>query len=187
MPISEQTFRQVALEDPEGHWELDCGKLRQKPDMSARHNDVMVYIGGQLIAQLDRRQFRVRVNSGHVARRPASYYIPDVEVIPTALFRAQEESHDLETYEEPLPFVVEVWSPSTGQYDVDSKLPEYQRRGDLEIWRVHPYDRSVRAWIRQADGSYVERLYSGGIAELSALSGIAINIDALFDDEIPLV
>src|SRR5262245_39109801 len=103
MPISEQTFRQVALEDPEGHWELDCGKLRQKPDMSARHNDVMVYIGAQLTAQLDRRQFRVRINSGHVARRPSSYYMPDVEVFPTAHFRAQQDSHDLETYEEPLP------------------------------------------------------------------------------------
>ncbi|MEP6871059.1 MAG: hypothetical protein ABI939_04320 [Anaerolineaceae bacterium] len=33
----------------------------------------------------------------------------------------------------PLPFVAEVWLPSTGEYDVDEKFPQYQRRGDLEI------------------------------------------------------
>jgi Uma2 family endonuclease len=51
---------------------------------------------------------------------------------------ARLRGDELELYVEPLPLVVEVWSPSTGQYDVDEKLPEYQRRGDLEIWRFHP-------------------------------------------------
>ena len=45
MAISERTFQQLALEDPSGHWELHCGQLRQKPPMSAEHNQVMVYLG----------------------------------------------------------------------------------------------------------------------------------------------
>jgi hypothetical protein len=27
MPISEETFERVALEDPDGKWELHCGRL----------------------------------------------------------------------------------------------------------------------------------------------------------------
>ena len=38
MPVSEQTYRQVALEDPEGKWELVCGYLRRKPAMTTEHN-----------------------------------------------------------------------------------------------------------------------------------------------------
>jgi Uma2 family endonuclease len=67
--------------------------------------------------------------------------------------RPKRGSPGLEYYEQPLPLVVEVWSPSTGEYDIDSKLPEYQARGDKEIWRLHPYERTVRSWQRQPDGS----------------------------------
>lgn len=80
----------------------------------------------------------------------------------------------------PLPLVVEVSSPSTGDYDVDTKLPEYQRRGDLEIWRVHPYDHALTAWRRQPDGSYLEMGHTGGGVRPVALPGVAIDLDALF-------
>jgi Uma2 family endonuclease len=73
-----------------------------------------------------------------------------------------------------------VWSPSTGDYDVDTKIPVYQRRGDLEIWRIHPYERTVTRWVRQADGSYEETNHDGGIIPLSALSAVTIDLDALF-------
>ena len=59
-------------------------------------------------------------------------------------------------------------SRSTGYYDVDAKLPEYQRRGDLEIWRIHPYERTLIAWRCQADGSYTESLYTSGTVQSAA-------------------
>jgi Uma2 family endonuclease len=61
-------------------------------------------------------------------------------------------------YADPLPLVVEVWSPSTGDYDVKTKLNLYQQRGDVEIWFIHPYDRTLTTWRRQRDGSYLERV-----------------------------
>jgi len=82
--------------------------------------------------------------------------------------------------DEPLPLVVEVWSPSTGGYDARTKLPEYQRRGNAEIWFIHPYDRTLTAWQRQPDGSYRESLRRGGIVEPIALPGVRIDLDALF-------
>jgi Uma2 family endonuclease len=181
MPVSEKTFRQLALEDPSGHWELHCGLLRQKPSMSAAHNDVAMYLAVQLGQQLDRHEFRVRVNMGHVHHTSGSYYIPDVFVIPAESFRPLRGQHVLEAYDDPLPLVVEVWSPSTGDYDVETKLLEYQRRGDREIWRLHPYDRSLIAWRRQPDGSYVEAHFSGGAVRPIALPGVTIDLDALFE------
>ena len=77
--------------------------------------------------------------------------------------------------------MVEVWSPSTGDYDVDAKLPVYQQRGDREIWRIHPYERTLTSWLRQPDGSYQETLHRGGIVALVALPGVTIDLDELFD------
>ena len=77
--------------------------------------------------------------------------------------------------------VVEIWSPSTGTYDVDTKLSEYQQRGDLEVWRIHPYERTLTAWRRQPDGSYAMTLYDGGAIQPAALPSVTIEIDRLFD------
>ena len=79
-----------------------------------------------------------------------------------------------------MPLVVEVWSPSTGDYDVETKLQEYQRRGDLEIWRIHPYEQTLTAWRRQPDGSYTETLYRGGRVQPVALPNVTIDLDDLF-------
>jgi len=181
MPVSEQTFLQVALEDP-NQWELHCGHLVRKPGMTAEHNYVAWQLAFSLGQQLDGQQFTVRLGMGHVRRTSESYYIPDVFVIPIELFRAlRGRRNALEAYDAPLPLVIEVWSPSTGDYDVDSKLPEYQSRGDLEIWRVHPFDRTVTAWRRQPNGTYVESHHVGGILRPVALPGVAIDLDTLFD------
>ena len=181
MPVSEKTYRQVALEDPEGHWELHCGSLRQKPEMTFEHNEITSRLFGHLFQQLDKSRFTVRSNLGHVRRSAENYYIPDVCVIPIELTGPLRGRRSLEVYEAPLPLVIEVWSPSTGRYDLEAKLPEYQRRGDLEIWRVHPYDRTLTAWRRQPDGSYGEALFTGGVVRPVALPGVSIDLDTLFD------
>lgn len=180
MPVSDKTYRMLALEDPEGQWELHCGELRQKPAMSVDHNRGATRLLLQLGRQLDESEFDVRANMGHVRRASDSYYIPDVYVIPIELVRAQLGTHKLEVYEAPLPLVVEVWSPSTGDYDVETKIGEYQRRGDQEIWRLHPYDHTLMTWRRQADGTYVVTIYRGGTVEPMALPGVTIDLDALF-------
>ena len=181
MAVSEQTFQQLALDDPSGGWELYCGQLRQKPAMTAAHNYVSLYLAAQLIQQLDRRELQVRHNDGHVQRSSENYFVPDVFVVPAALVRPLRDRIVLEVYADPLPLVVEVWSPSTGTYDIEVKLAEYQRRGDLEIWRIHPNERTLTAWRRQANGTYVEHLQHGGTVQPVALPGVTIDLDARFD------
>lgn len=182
MPVSEKTYKAVALEDPEGQWELHCGILRQKPGMSFAHSHVITEVFTSLIQQLDSREYAVRTNHARVRHSAQSYYIPDVVVIPAELVRRELSLRPdaLEVYDVPLPLVVEVWSPSTGDFDVESKVPEYQQRGDREIWRIHPYERTLTAWRRQPDGSYTETLYRGGSVQPIALPNVTIDLDALF-------
>lgn len=182
MPVSEETFRQIALEDPEGHWELYCGRLRSKPGMTFAHNQTGFSLTVQLAQQLDLRRFAVRTNAGHVRRTPDNYFIPDVFVFPVELAEAFRHRTDvLEWYDAPLPLVVEIWSPSTGDYDVEIKLAEYKRRGDLEIWLLHPFERTLTAWRRQPDGSYAQTDHQGGTVRPVALPDVAIDLDTLFD------
>ncbi len=182
MVLSQQTYERLALEDPDGQWELHGGRPQEKPAMTWEHNETMVLLGHFLMQQLDRDVFRVRINAGRVRRSSLNVYIPDVMVIPTAYGEGLRNRPDtLEVFDGPLPLVVEVWSPSTGGYDVDAKLPEYQRRGDAEIWRIHPYDRTLTAWRRQPDGTYEETIFRDGIVHPTALPHVAIDLDALFD------
>lgn len=181
MPVSEQTYRSLVLEDPEGKWELHRGRLREKPAMSIAHNRVTMRLTRQVILQLDFDRFDVRTNMGHVRRADETYYIPDVYVVPAEPDATPASlPNTLEIFSDPLPLVIEVWSPSTGEYDVDTKIPEYQRRGDTEIWRLHPSERTLTAWRRQPDGSYEETIYRGGIVRPVALPGVAIDLDVLF-------
>ena len=54
------------------------------------------------------------------------------------------------------------------------------KHGDLEIWLLHPYERTVTAWRRQPDGSYIETVFRGGVVQLHALPDVSVDLDSLF-------
>ena len=180
-PMSEETYRQFALGDPQGQWELHHGQLREKPGMSVEHGAVMMHLAALLYNQLDQLEYRVRAGHARLRRSAHTYYVPDVAVIPTALEQAlRQRPGSLDAYADPLPLVVEIWSPSTGDYDVNEKLADYKARGDREIWRIHPYERTLTASRRQLDGTYAESVYRNGVVRPESLPGVAIDLDALF-------
>jgi len=179
MPVTEQTFEQLALEDDDTKWEMVCGKLREKPGMTQEHNSAARRLAMSLARQLDAEQFEVGTSTGYTERSSSTYFLPDVVVIPRSLL--QRGTSHLEVYREPVPFVAEVWSPSTGSYDVDTKFPEYKLRGDLEIWRVHPYEKTVTAWRKRRDGAYSEAVYTSGAVPVESLPGVTIELAKLFD------
>jgi Uma2 family endonuclease len=181
--IDEATYERLALAEPDRKWELRDGYLLEKPPMTSAHNWIGIKLGYMLMAQLDWATYQARVDAGRLRRPEATYYIPDVFVVPTAFVIPLLDQQDtLEMFDQPLPLVVEVWSRSTGGYDVAEKLAGYQGRGDLEIWRIHPYERTLTTWVRQPDGTYEETVYREGIVHPAALPGVAIDLGKLFDN-----
>lgn len=180
--ISEQEYRELALSDSDHLWELWDGVLVEKPLMSMKHDDVASYLGFLLQGQLDRGAYRVNVNGGKTRSTPRNYYIPDVVVIPTGfVLPFLNDPRAFNAFAEPLPLVVEIWSRTTGDYDSAAKLPVYRERGDLEIWFIHPYERTLTAWRRQPNGTYRAELHHGGLVPVASLPDVAIDFDALLD------
>ena len=182
MQLNDAEFRRLAIDDPDGKWELFDGEPRRKPCMTWEHNYIALYLAASLIGQLDVREYHVRSEAGHVRRPSGRYLIPDVFVVPMAQApRDRGRPGVLEEHTEPLPLVVEVWSTSTGRYDVRRKLATYRERGDLEIWLGRPYNRTITIWRRQPDGTYAERTEKGGRVQPSSLPNVTIDFDALFE------
>jgi Uma2 family endonuclease len=180
--ISERQYRELALNESDRLWELWDGVPWEKPLMSMKHADVASYLGAALISQLDRRLYRVNINGRRARLSSRSYYVPDVVVIPAAFkLPFEEDPRSFNAFAEPLLLVVEVWSSSTGHYDVATKLQGYRERGDAEIWFIHPYDRTLTAWRRQPDESYAEETYRDGLVPVASLPGVVIDFDALLD------
>lgn len=180
--LSEEAYRRLALGDPNGQLELHHGQLREKPGMSVEHGDFTALLMGMLHNQLDRSDYRLRASHARLRRSADSYYVPDIAVIPTQMERElRQRPRTLDAYAEPLPPVIEIWSPSTGDYDVNEKMVDYQRRGDLEIWSVHPSERTLTARWRLPNGNYDESIYRGGIVSPASLPGVAIALDTLFE------
>lgn len=179
--ISNTTYERLALTQPDRKWELWDGYPREKPGMTAAHNELAYLLGLMLGNQLDRSAYRVRIDAGRLRRSEGSYFIPDVFVVPTALVAPLLARDDvLEMYQQPLPLVVEVWSRSTADYDVGEKLTAYQERGDRDIWLIHPYERTLTAWSREPDGAYTEHVDREGNVHPGALPGVAIDLAQLF-------
>ena len=149
--------------------------------MSYGHNRSGRRLARQLIAQLDPEEYDVLLNDGHLAATDGFSFVPDVAVVPMSLASLFEtDPRRFEEYLDPLPFLAEIWSPSTGRYDIDRKIPVYRDRGDAEIWRLHPFDRRLTCWRRLPNGNYEEIVFNGGLVRLHALPQVTVNVDALF-------
>lgn len=180
--ISNDAYERLALADSDRKWELRDGVLREKPGMTSEHNWAAEMLGFQLLSQLDWSVYQVRSDKGRLSRPGGTYLIPDVFVLPRAYVQPfRHRPGVLEVYDQPMPLVVEVWSQSTGNYDVAEKLAIYKERGDLEIWYIHPYERTLTAWRRQPDGSYDEAIVRENPIIPVALPNVTIDLEALFD------
>ena len=181
--VSEKAYRRLAVADPHGRLELHHGQLREKPDVTSAHGGIIDDLAAMLYAQIDRNDFRLRFNHARLRRSADSYYVPDIAVIPAAVERALRRTpRALDAYPDPLPLVIEIWSPSTGDYDIQEKQGEYQARGDFEIWYIHPYERMLTRWLRQPDGTYAESVHRAGIIYPLAMPHVAIDLDELFGE-----
>jgi Uma2 family endonuclease len=159
--MSEGEYEAFVLSAPEGVWELHEGRLVEKPVLDGARGTVVSRLAGQLLTQLDPAEYTVHVNEARLRAPGETVLIPDVVVLPA---EAGVTGACLQLLTRPVPFIVEVWAPPTADYDVDARIPVYQARGDREIWRLHPTERTLTTWVRQRDGTYVETIYQSGMA-----------------------
>jgi Uma2 family endonuclease len=171
------TYERLAVSSEYKLTELWDGIPVEKPIVSDAHGDTMVNIAVAIAPQLDRDVARLRINHAKLAIPGGNYFIPDVAVLPAS---AGRDPAAADLWHVPAFLVVENWSPSTGGYDARVKIPAYMARGDAEIWRVHPLERTVRRWVRQPDGRYAETLVEGGRIALAALPGVEVELAAIF-------
>jgi Uma2 family endonuclease len=179
MLVSERTFEEIVQASPNRRLEMYDGEMREKPTMSIGHNRMELKLVLQLVDGLSGMPYEVRMSQAPVRRSARNYYLPDVYVVPRHPKGAALNT--FEVFSGPLPFVAEIWSPSTGRYDIDAKIPGYRDRGDREIWRLHPFMPLLTAWRLMPDGQYVELTFRSGKVELHALLGVIIDLDDLFD------
>ena len=123
MGVSLATYEQVALEDGDTVWEYVCGQLREKPSMTQEHNDTAFFLAHLIASQLLLSLFQVRNNSGRLRTRDGNAFVPDVVVLPAGLVAAQHGTGRLESYDQPVPFVAETWSKSTGDVRFEHQDP----------------------------------------------------------------
>jgi Uma2 family endonuclease len=177
--VSVKEYERRALAESDRLWELHDGVMVEKPTMSMGHDLAQSELVGQLYQQLDPADYRVQF-AARLRTSDGRSFIPDVCVIPAALIAADPDRRRLNDYVAPVPLVIEVWSPSTGGYDIERKLPVYQERGDLEIWRLHPFERTLTVWRRQFDGTYLEQPIHDRTVSPVAFPWVTIDLDAVF-------
>lgn len=184
--VSEERYRRLALADGDRLWELRDGRMVEKPRMGTEHNHAAAMLFGLLFGQLDPAEYQLRSNSARLRHPSGSHLIPDVAVVPVALERRQLGKRGrLETYDAPLPLVVEIWSAATPDYDEAGKIALYRRRGDQEMWFLEPDQRHLTRWPRRPDGGYDEESQRGGIVRPAFLPNVVIDLDDLFADGTP--
>jgi Uma2 family endonuclease len=179
MVVSVDEYERRSLAEPDRRWELHDGVMVEKPTMSMGHDLAQLELVRQLLHQLDATEYKVQF-AARLRTSDGRFFIPDVCVTPVSQIEADPNRRRLNAYAEPMPLVIEVWSPSTGGYDIDDKLPAYQARGDREVWRLHPFERTLTVWRRQSDGTYSEQSISDRFVSPVAFPWVTIDLDAVF-------
>ena len=80
-------------------------------------------------------------------------------------------------------WLAEILSPTTASHDQVVKLPVYERAGVLEVWLIHPIDRTLTIY-RLESGRYGRPIIQPleGRTTMSAIPGVNIDWDRLPDD-----
>ncbi len=157
-------------EETSQRYEVQEGVLIVSPQPRQRHQNVVLGLGSQLLAQ---RPDGVRVTPEADViidpHTPATVRIPDLVVC-----RGDE---DATLTAADVLVAIEILSPGTRRVDLVMKRSEYAEAGIEHYWIVDPDERFLEALIL-VDGAYVGRRVEG-VFTTSVPFEVTIDLDAL--------
>src|SRR2546430_1411509 len=134
------------IERREGYtprYELVDGELLVTPAPSNRHQRIAFELAVLLRAYVLQHQLgEVKLGPGAVRLDPATYFEPDVYVVPAVNGRRQTAALLVTR----LLLAAEVLSPSSSRHDRITKRRYFQRHGVPEYWVVDGFARAFEIW-----------------------------------------
>jgi Uma2 family endonuclease len=140
----------LALPDDGFRYELIDGVVVMTPSPDFDHQDVRGEIEYQLRAYVRKSRCGWVGSEVDVRMSAKVVYRPDLLFIGRKDHPRRPKRIDFAP-----DLVVEVLSPSTTAFDLETKRNDYEKKGVLEYWIVDPQDGSVR-FLRLERGRYVE-------------------------------
>jgi len=178
--IGEEEF--YANEGEDGDWEYLDGRLVMSP-ASDLHEALFGFLLFLLQGFLDARGGAVVRGSRYPMRLDDRWSPePDLMVIRDEN-RRRMTSRRLEG---PADWVIEIASEADPKFDLREKLPRYREAGIEEIWLLDPFDSTVRV-ESLVQGSYKSSTASSGRITSAVVSGFWIDLDWLWQRELPSV
>jgi len=164
----------LALPDDGYQYELIDGVVLMSPSPDFGHPNTRAELLTLLRNYLRGRGLGVAVADTDVTLDGDVVYRPDILFVRAANIppgtRRLDQRPDL---------VVEVLSPGTQVYDLNTKRRDYQRAGIPEYWIVDYANRSIR-FLRLKDGRYEDVTPSGGEFQSAAVPGFMLRIDEVW-------
>lgn len=156
--------------------------VREPPAPSRFHQELVAELHFQIRLALEGKSCRVYFAPFDV-RLPKSGEADDridTVVQPDALIVRDLKKLDERGMRGAPDWIAEVLSPGTASHDQIVKLPIYERAGVLEVWLVHPTDRTVTIY-RLEGGRYGRPiiLELQGRMAITAIPGVSIDWDRL--------
>lgn len=154
--------------EPDGYWyELVDGVVILSPSPTPQHQQVALEVAFQIKSFLRSHPSGSVYLDVDVRLHDTLVYRPDLVYL-----RAEYILENWELIKVPPDLVLEVVSPKNRRYDIETKMPDYERFGVGEFWLIDPPRRSMH-FYRLESGRYVEaatqqdRLASTGIPEFT--------------------
>lgn len=159
--------------------------VREPPAPSRSHQELVGELYHQIRLALKGKRCRPYVSPFDVRLPKAGEADDEIDTVvqPDVLVVCDLKKLDMRGMRGAPDWLAEILSPTTASHDQIVKLPVYERAGVLEVWLIHPTDRTLTIY-RLESGRYgrpiVQQLK--GRTVMSAIPGVSIDWDRLPDE-----
>jgi Uma2 family endonuclease len=177
--VTEQQFEELVDEDTRA--ELLDGVMIVHSPASIEHDDLGGFVRSLMRIYASRRRLgKVLGPDSLVQLKIGRWFAPDSYFVE----RKRAPLRKVKRFRGVPNLALEILSPTNRGFDLDEKLPAYQRAGVDEIWLIDPARRQVVIHRRQGR-RYAQDAFSSGRGQSEALAGFWMEASWLWQDPLP--